>query len=109
MPKFISITRTQAENLIKWNRTFINVSYTLLPYDLKNSKPIPKRRIDKNESLQIIKMCKTFILNKDADDEDDENEVLILSMYTELQKDIYNILQKGLKYDLIIINNCNVQ
>ena len=49
--------------------------------------------------FRSIKRSKTFVLNEDFDDD----IVSTLSMYTTIQKDIYNIIPHGEKHDMIII------
>ncbi|KAI4445330.1 hypothetical protein C823_007837 [Eubacterium plexicaudatum ASF492] len=104
MSKLVSITKLQAirlmeANLLEINEYFGYNKFILLSYDLKKGIPIPKKEIDKEKGLQIIKNCNTFILNED----DEEDGVSILSMYTELQKDIFNILPIGIKHDMLIM------
>lgn len=105
MSKLISISKLHAIKIMKEN--FKNIfeysgcdNFMLLPYDLKNKVSVPKMRIAKEKGLQIIENCNTFVLYKD---EDEDEEVSVLSMYTELQKDIYSILPIGIKYDLILL------
>lgn len=74
-------------------------TFLLLSYDLENDIPIEKRRINRQGGIKIIECCKTFILNEDQD----IDKVSILSMYTSLQKDIYNITPIGLKHDMIMV------
>ena len=47
----------------------------------------------------LVYDSKTFILNKD----EEEDSVSVLSIYTAMQKDIFNILPIGKKHDMIIV------
>lgn len=104
MSEFTEITQTQAievmDNNLKKIKEYSGCdTFLLLSHNLENGIPIQNRRLNRKEGMELIKCCKTFILNKDSGDDD----VSILSMYTELQKDIHNILSIGKKYDMIII------
>ena len=48
---------------------------------------------------KLVKNSKTFVLNKD----EEEDSVSILSIYSDKQKDIYNIIPIGKKHDMIVI------
>ena len=49
--------------------------------------------------MRIINNSKTFVLNKERGKED---EFSTLSMYTDKQEDIFNILPVGIKYDIYL-------
>ena len=55
--------------------------------------------MNRNGGIKLIKRSGTIVLNKDSD----EDMVSILSMYTAIQKDIYNIVPIGEKHDMILI------
>lgn len=104
MSDFIEITQTQDiksmdNNLKKIKEYYNSDTFLLLSYDLKNNIPLDRRRVNRQCGLKIINCCKTFILNEDQE----LDKVSTLSMYTSMQKDIYNILPIGEKYDMIII------
>lgn len=81
--------------------------YLVLSYDLEQDIPIGKRRMDKGRCGVLVTNSKTIVLNQD-DDEDDSFS--ILSLYSALQKDIFNTEPKGMKHDMIlfspIFNKC---
>ena len=54
----------------------------------------------KRKKIEDLLDPTTFVLNKD----EEEDSVSVLSIYTALQKDIFNILPIGKKYDMIIIS-----
>lgn len=104
MSKLAKISQTQAINVMDNNLKKIKMflgadTCLLLSYDLDKDMAMQKMRVDRVGGIKIIKGCKTFIFNKDYEDD----EVSVLSMYTELQKDIYNILPIGKKYDMVIV------
>lgn len=106
MSELIEITQSQAienmDNNLKRIKEYSNSdTFLLLGYDLENCIPIRKQRVNRQGGIKIIECCKTFILNEDQD----VDKISILSMYTSVQKDIYNILPIGEKYDMIIISN----
>lgn len=108
MSKLTSITEIQAikimeDNLRKINEFSGSNKFFLLHYDLEKSISFSKMWVNKEKGLQIIKNCKTFVLNKD----NEEDVVTVLSMYTELQENIYNIYPVGEKYDMIIFKSTN--
>lgn len=72
----------------------------LISHDLEKKRPIGKERIDKSRGTVLIGNSKTIILNKD---EDEEDSFSILSLYTALQKDIFNINPRGIKHDMILV------
>lgn len=104
MSEFTEITQTQAIKVMEDNLKKIKEysgcdTFLLLSYNLENGIPIQNRRLNREEGMELIKCCKSFTLNKDSGDDD----VSVLSMYTELQKDIHNIQPTGKKHDIIII------
>lgn len=104
MSEFTEITLTQAIEVMDDNLKQIKEysgydTFLLLSYNLENDMPIQNRRLNREGGMELIKCCKSFTLNKDSGDD----EVSVLSMYTELQKNIRNILPIGKKYDMIII------
>lgn len=104
MLEFTEITQTQAivvmDNNLKKIKEYSGCdTFLLLSYNLENGIPIQNKRLNRTGGMQLIKCCKSFILNKDFGDD----EISVLSMYTELQKDIHNILPIGKKHDMIII------
>lgn len=74
-------------------------TFLLLSYDLKRNKSLGRNRLDSQKGKKLVNDSKTFVLNKDCD----EDAVSILSIYTALQKDIYNIIPVGKKHDMMII------
>lgn len=92
-------TKVMMDNLRKIKEYSGYDTFLLLSYNLETGIPIKNKRLNRAGGIELIKCCKSFILNKDFED----NEVSVLSMYTELQKDIHNIIPKGEKHDIIII------
>ena len=74
-------------------------TFLLLSFDLKENKTLGRTRLDLNNGRKLVNSSKTFILNTDSD----EDSVSILSIYSEKQKDIYNIIPIGKKHDMIVI------
>ena len=74
-------------------------TFLLLSFDLKENKSLGRKRVDLNNGKKLVKNSNTFVLNKD----EEEDSVSILSIYTAMQKDIYNIIPVGKKHDMIII------
>ena len=58
-----------------------------------------RKRVNFKNGKKLVYDSKTFILNKD----EEEDSVSVLSMYTAMQKDIFNILPIGKKHDMIIV------
>ena len=56
-------------------------------------------KINRKEEINIMEENNTYVLNKDID----EDPISILSMYTVLQNDIFNIIPRGKKHDMIIV------
>ena len=105
MEKLIKISRDEAIRIMEENlKTLKECSDTdmflLLSSDLEKGVFIGRSRVDKNGGIKLIKKSKTFVLNEYNSDHD---VVSILSIYTALQKDIYNIIPIGKKHDMIII------
>lgn len=104
MSKLFNLSKAQAikimdTNLEKIRKISGNDRFLLLSYDMKNN--ISKKRwLNKEEGKTIIEKSKTFILNFDSSEED---PISVLSMYTVIQEDIYNILLLGEKHDMIIM------
>lgn len=74
-------------------------TFLVISSDLKERKFVCNRRLNRNSGIKLIEKSKTYVLNEDLE----EDPVSILSMYTVLQNDIFNIIQKGEKHDMIII------
>lgn len=74
-------------------------TFLLLSFDLKENKSLGRNRVDLLHGRKLVADSKTFVLNKD----EEEDSVSVLSIYTALQKDIFNILPIGKKHDMIII------
>lgn len=74
--------------------------FLVVSHDLERDKSLGKRRIDKNNGIILVGDSKSFVLNKDNEDEDSFS---ILSLYTALQKDIFNIESRGIKHDMMLI------
>ena len=74
-------------------------TFLLVSYDLENDKSLGRRRFNLDSGKVLINKSKTFVLNED----DEEDKVSILSIYTSKQKDIYNIIPIGKKHDMILV------
>ena len=101
--KPIIISRKRAIEVMEENLRILKEcsdteTFLLLSYDLTNSKSLGRKRLDKKKGRNLINNSKTFILNEDKD----EDSVSILSIYTEKQLDILNIVPIGQKHDMIL-------
>lgn len=97
MAQIIRLNREEAIKLMLEDKFDF---FLVVSHDLEKDKSLGKRRIDKNNGVVLISDSKTIVLNKDSDDEDSFS---ILSLYSALQKDIFNISQKGVKHDMMLI------
>ena len=100
----IEINKEQAilvmeQNLKRIKECSETETFLLLSYDLEKNMSICKKRMTLANGKSLVKKSKTFVLNKD----NDEDSVSTLSIYSERQKDIYNIIPIGKKHDMIII------
>lgn len=100
----IEISKEQAikvmeENLRVLKECSDSDTFLLLSFDLEKNKSLGRKRLFFQNGKKIVNNSKTFVLNKDQE----EDSVSILSMYTAIQKDIYNIVPIGKKHDMIII------
>lgn len=100
----IEINKDQAiavmeENLKRIRECSDTETFLLLSYDLENNLSIGRKRMTLANGKSLVKKSKTFVLNRD----NDEDSVSTLSIYSERQKDIYNIIPIGKKHDMIII------
>lgn len=105
MAKLIKISRKEALKIMEENLRILKEcsdsdTFLLLSSDLENEVFIGRSRVDRKNGIKLIKKSRTFVLNEDDADSD---VVSILSMYTALQKDIYNIIPIGKKHDMLII------
>lgn len=75
--------------------------YLILSHDLEHDISLGKKRINKSKSTVLIMNSKTIVLNQDDTEEDSFS---ILSLYTAMQKDIFNIEPKGVKHDMILFS-----
>lgn len=97
MAQLIKLDREQAVKLLlEGNCDF----FLVVSHDLEKDKSLGKRRIDKRNSIILASDSKTFVLNKDNDDTDSFS---MLSLYSVLQKDIFNIEPRGIKHDMMLM------
>lgn len=104
MTKLVQINKDDAIKVMENNLKILKAcndsdTFLVLSSDLEKGVFIGKRRLNRNGGIKLIKKSKTFVLNE----EKDEDSVSTLSMYTEMQKDIYNIVPVGEKHDMILI------
>ena len=100
----IEISKEQAIKVMEENLKILKEcsdsdTFLLLSFDLKENKSLGRKRVDLNNGKKLVKSSNTFVLNKD----EEEDSVSVLSIYTAMQKDIYNIIPIGKKHDMIII------
>ena len=100
----IEISKEQAIKVMEENLKILKEcsdsdTFLLLSFDLKENKRLGRKRLDLNNGRKLVSNSKTFILNKD----EEEDTVSVLSIYSALQKDIFNILPIGKKHDMIIV------
>ena len=100
----IEISKEQAIKVMEENLEILKEcsdsdTFLLLSFDLKENKSLGRSRVDLFHGRKLVSDSKTFVLNKDKE----EDSVSVLSIYTALQKDIFNILPIGKKHDMIII------
>lgn len=96
MAQLIKVTKQEAIDLISQIDEDI---FIVISHDLEHDKCIGRKRINKKGSKVLITNSKTFVLNKD---EEEEDSFSILSTYTALQRDMYNIRNVGVKHDMIL-------
>lgn len=100
----IEISKEQAIQVMEENLKILKEcsdsdTFLLLSFDLKENKCLGRKRVDLINGKKLVSASKTFVLNKD----EDEDSVSVLSIYSTLQKDIFNIIPIGKKHDMIII------
>lgn len=104
MAKLVKIDKQEAIRVMENNLKILKESrdsdtFLLLSSDLEKETFLGRKRMNRNGGIKLIKRSETIVLNKDSD----EDMVSILSMYTAIQKDIYNIVPIGEKHDMILI------
>lgn len=104
MSKLIEVNKNEAIKIMEKNLEFLKNcndadTFLLLSNDLESDKFIGRCRMDRNGGIKLIKKSKTIVLNKDTD----LDSISTLSMYTAMQGDIYNIVPKGQKHEMVII------
>lgn len=75
--------------------------YLVLDHDLERDISLGKRVLDRKKGVLLVSNSKTIVLNQDDADED---SMSILSLYSAMQKDIFNIEPKGIKHDMILFS-----
>ena len=103
MAKLVKIDKQEAIRVMENNLKILKESrdsdtFLLLSSDLEKETFLGRKRMNRNGGIKLIKRSGTIVLNKDSD----EDMVSILSMYTAIQKDIYNIVPIGEKHDMIL-------
>lgn len=104
MAKLMRVSKKTAIQIMEENLKVLKQSsdsdtFLLISYDLENESFLGRRRMDYTGGMNLVDRTKTFVLNKDID----EDPISTLSMYTHTQKDIFNIIKKGEKHDMIIV------
>lgn len=74
-------------------------TFLLLSFDLERNQTLGRKRLNLKNGKNLVNNSKTFVLNKD----EEEDSVSTLSIYTSMQMDIYNIIPTGKKHDMILI------
>lgn len=102
----VAISREQAIEVMQRNLDFLKEcaetdKFLLLSYDLERNKSLGRARLDTLSGTKLINKSKTFVLNEEDDDED---AVSTLSIYTKKQSNIYNILPIGRKHDMLLVH-----
>ena len=110
MNNYVEISKQNAiklmeQNLVEVRKHYNKNTFYLLSYDLEKNIFIGDNRLDMKGGMRILNKSKTFILNKDTDE---QNAASILSIYTAIQYNIYNIMPIGEKHDMIIITPLNL-
>jgi len=105
MSALVEIDLNQAIEIVEYSLKTIRkctglAAVLILSYDLEKAVSIGNQRMNRKEVMNIMKKSNTFVLNIDHE----EDKVSVLSMYTAIQKDVYNILPTGIKRDMIIIS-----
>lgn len=105
MGNIISISREEAIRVMENNLKILKEcsdsdTFLLLSYDLENKKSLGRKRLNIKSGRILLDKSKTFVLNND----EEEDSVSMLSIYTAIQKDIYNIMPIGEKHDMILIH-----
>lgn len=105
MGNIISISREEAIRVMENNLKILKEcsdsdTFLLLSYDLENKKTLGRKRLNIKSGKKLLDKSKTFVLNND----EEEDSVSMLSIYTAIQKDIYNIMPIGEKHDMILIH-----
>lgn len=95
MAQLIKVTKKEAMELMGDDCEF----FLLLSHDLCSDKSFGKKRISNHKGKVLIADSKTIVLNKDIEDDD---AFSILHIYTVLQRDIRDIVPKGIKHDMIL-------
>ena len=100
----IEISKEQAIKVMEENLKILKERsdsnpFLFLSFDLKANKSLGRKRLDLNNGRKLVSNSKTFVLNKD----EEEDTVSVLSIYSALQKDIFNIQKKKKKHDMIIV------
>ena len=100
----IEISKKQAINVMEENLKILKEcsdsdTFLLLSFDLKENKSLGRKRMNLKNGRKWVSESKTFVLNKD----EEEDSMSVLSIYSDKQKDIYNIIPIGKKHDMIII------
>ena len=86
------------ENLRKLKECKDTDTFLVLSHDLVSNKSLGARRLNEHSGRKLMDVSKTFVLNDDKE----EDSVSVLSIYTERQMDILNIIPIGQKHDMIL-------
>lgn len=101
----VAISREQAIEVMERNLNFLKEcadtdKFLLLSYDLEQNKSLGRTRLDAISGTKLINKSKTFVLNEE---ENTEDAVSTLSIYTKIQPNIFNVLPIGRKHDMLLV------
>jgi len=74
--------------------------YLVLSHDLEKQENIGKEFVNQDKGKELIDKSKTIVLNQD---EEEDDSFSTLSLYSEKQRNIFNIIPKGIKHDVLLL------
>lgn len=103
MERPIIISRKKAIEVMEENLRILKEcsdsdTFLLLSHDLNTKRCLGRKRLDRQSGRKLMNESKTFVLSEDKE----EDSMSILSIYTEKQLDIFNIVPIGQKHDMIL-------
>lgn len=97
MVRMIELTEEEAIEYMQENKCNI---FLVVAEDMSRDVFLGRKYINKKKGIALIKKSQTVILNEDNENEDSFS---LMSLFMDIQSDIFNIVPKGEKHEIVFL------